>query len=147
MTPANTPATPTNLLVGQRKAAAVANLIDLRPDDAFAETLIYGVATKTENEFTRIWPVDATIAGNFMGFKTMKLKDGEQEPQSYIKIETLDGKKVRAYAPGQLLSRVQNLQIGQYFEATYRGKEEALIDGVKRNVHKFDMAAEKLANH
>ena len=130
-----------NLLMGQRKANA--NLIDMRPDDTFSETVLFGVACKLESEYVKLWPIGATLAGIFKGFKTMALKAGEDSPQSYIKMEALDGVKFRAYAPAQLLNRVEQLPLETYLEITYKGKEEATLkDGATRNVHAFDVQAE-----
>jgi hypothetical protein len=130
-----------NLLMGQRKANA--HLIDMRPDDAFSETVIFGVACKTESEYVKAWPITTTLAGLFKGWKTMALKAGEDTPQSYIKMEGLDGVKFRAYAPAQLLNRVEQIPLGTYLEITYKGKEEATLkDGAVRNVHAFDVRAE-----
>lgn len=138
-------ATQPNLLMGKRKENA--NLIDLRPDDAFSETPIFGVSCKEETEFVKKWPIGSTLAGLFQGVKTMALKPGEDAPQSYLKMETIDGVKLRAYAPAQLVNRLQNVALGAYIELTYKGKEEATIDGAKRNVHAFDVQAEAAAKH
>ena len=135
-----------NLLMGARKANA--NLVDMRPDDSFGETPIFGVAAKTETEYVKIWPLAATLCGLFKGHKTMALKAGEDSPQSYIKMETLEGVKFRAYAPAQLLNRCEQLAIDTYLEITYKGKESATLkDGAVRNVHAFDVQVEAPAKH
>lgn len=139
--------TTTNLLIGKRKAQAA--LVPAHEADQFSETPLFGVGVNEEaqlakgNEFLKAWPIGATLAGVFHGLKTMKLKDGEDEPTQYIRMESVDGIKFRAYAPGQLAYRAAQLEKGTYVEITYRGKEPVDLNGVTRNVHQFEVNIEK----
>ena len=143
-------ATP-ELLLGKRKAAA--NLTLMTVDDAFKDTPIYGFnvdeAKKISegNTFLKNWPVGAMIAGTFDGLKTMKLQEGDDEPRQYLRLVTVDGLKLRAYAPGQLAARVSDLPPGTYIEMVYKGKEAATINGKDRQVHSFDVFTEAPAKH
>ena len=141
----------TQLLFGQRKAKA--NLQKLVTEDEFAETPIFGhnvdeAKKQAEgNPFLKDWPVNGVLAGTFKGQRTMKLKEGEKEARTYMRMVTVDGQKFRIYSPGQLRFLAESqIKMNQYVEITYRGKTEEpvkLKDGSSRQVHQYEIMHEE----
>lgn len=122
------------------KIPAKATMVEVRSEDAFKDTPIFGfgVEETDENPFLKNWPEGGTLVGRVEDLRETKVPQGSKEkPRAYACLVTADGEKFRAYTPGQLRYSLEQAGKENLLSITYLGKEE--VEGYPQALHQFNV--------
>lgn len=121
--------------------AAGKKVQDLNPGDLWADTPFFAPGMTEDTDNKSAWAIGVTLAGVFKGLRTKK-NPPAKGCKEYGIFETVDGRKFRADAPGQLRHILENATLDRYIELTYKGKE--YVDSKDQECHQFEAKGEVL---
>lgn len=105
--------------------------------DAWADTPFFAAGLESDSENLLAWAIGQTLVGYVRGLRRTK-NDIESKQRDYGVFETVDGKKFRAYTPGQLKSNLASIEDGVLIAMTYNGKK--LVEKLGRELHDFTLS-------